>query len=286
MTCNRPITAYYSNQLNESGKRSLVFNRRSAYMGSDPEYAAPLEIPCSKCLGCKADQSLMWSIRAYHESTLHEQNSFLTLTYDDQNFPKDGKISKRDLQLFFKKLRKILPPKSIRYIACGEYGGLTNRPHYHAIIFGRDFLEGAQTLKDDMYTNPLVYETWGKGHVAIAPVNMGSICYVCGYVQKKIDDPDTFTLMSRRPGIGHTFLDRYADDIRRTGVVSIEGRAYQVPKRYFDWSDDLDDVKKLRKEFAVKQQKVKSSLERFKAGLSREEKLKCKAKAKNLMGKM
>lgn len=258
MSCNRPVTAYYSNSLNGTGKRSLVFNRKLAYTGSDPTIPPVLEVACGKCLGCKADQSLMWSIRSYHEAQMHDQNCFVTLTYDEQNFPRDGKIDKRDLQLFFKKLRKNLPPKSIRYIACGEYGGQTHRPHYHAIIFGRDFLEGAITLKDDLYTNSFLSEIWGKGHVAIAPVTMGSICYVCGYVNKKLDDSDTFNLMSRRPGIGHNWLDTYGDSIAALGVVTIEGRSYQIPSRYLEWhQEELAHVKRDRVEFAREQNKVK-----------------------------
>ncbi|AZL82975.1 replication initiator protein [Apis mellifera associated microvirus 10] len=289
MACNRSVKAYYSKTVNEgTGKRSLVFNQRDRYLGTDPDYAGSLEIPCGKCLGCKADQSLMWSIRAYHESTLHDQNCFITLTYDNDHLPKDGKINKRDLQLFFKRLRKQIDnrlfPTKIRYIACGEYGAMIRRPHYHAIIFGLDFLEGAVDISSELYTNSQLVDAWDNGHVSIAPVNMASICYVCGYVNKKIDDPDTFSLMSRRPGIGHNWLDRYADSVARTGVVTIEGKAYQVPKRYLEWSGEkLDGIKQAQKDFAREKSKKIDSLTRFKQGLSREEKMRCKAKAKQVL---
>ena len=288
MACNKSVKAYYSKTVNEgSGKRSLVFNRRDRYLGNDSRYAGSLEIPCGKCLGCKTDQSLMWSIRAYHESTLHEQNCFVTLTYDEEHLPKDGKINKRDLQLFFKRLRKQIDsrlfPTKIRYIACGEYGAMTRRPHYHAIIFGLDFLEGAESINSELYTNSKLVDAWQNGHVSIAPVNMASICYVCGYVNKKIDDPDTFSLMSRRPGIGHDWLDRYAHDVATIGVVTIEGKAYQVPKRYLEWSEEmLAGVKRDRMEYAKKKQRDVDYLTRFSQGLSREEKMRCKAKAKKV----
>lgn len=251
MPCNFPSTAYYSSKVNpETGKRSLVFNQRESYKGSATNefgisLESPLSVPCGKCRGCRADQSLMWSIRAYHESQEHEQNSFVTLTYDADRLPSDGLISKPDLQKFFKRLRS--SGVKFRYVACGEYGGQTRRPHYHAIIFGKDWLEGSIPLKESLYTNQSLVDVWGKGIVSIAPVTMASICYVCGYVNKKVDDVDTFNLMSRRPGIGHTWLDKYSDDIARTGVVSIEGRSYQVPKRYLQWAgDELFDVRKDR----------------------------------------
>lgn len=264
MSCTNPVTAWYSNALNPTGKRSIIFSPRQRYKGSDTQYISPLTIPCGKCPHCRASQSLMWSIRAYHESTLHEQNSFITLTYDDAHLPLDGKIDKKHLQDFFKRLRKSVYPTKLRYIACGEYGGQTRRPHYHAIIFGFDFLSDKIQLTDELYTSPTLLRNWGHGHVSIAPVTMSSICYVCGYVFKKIDDPDTFTLMSRRPGIGKTWLSLYRDDIRRTGSVTIEGREYQVPPRYLDWDDEfLASVKKQRQKYAREQSRGIDLYERW-----------------------
>lgn len=244
MACNYPLDAYYSAELNPSGKRPLTFNPRLRYLGADTKYCDALKIGCGKCSGCKADQSLMWSIRAYHESQLHRQNSFVTLTYDDNHLPSDNLISKKTLQDFFKRLRKTT---SIRYIACGEYGSCTRRPHYHAIIFGKDWLEEKIPVSDTLYTAPSLIKTWGLGHVSIAPVTMASICYTCGYVSKKIDDPDTFNLQSTRPGIGHAWLDKFKSDALFDGTVAIEGKSYVIPKRYLLWEEEfLSDVKAAR----------------------------------------
>lgn len=286
MSCNLPITAYYADKVNpETGKRSLTFNQKMSYKGSDPTIPRVLAVPCGKCHGCRADQSLMWSIRGYHESTLHEQNSFLTLTYDDDHIPADGKIDKRHLQLFFKSLRR--DGTKIRYIACGEYGGQTRRPHYHAIIFGKDWLENSVPVSETMYTHKALADAWGKGFITVAPVTMASICYVCGYVNKKIDDTDTFNLMSRRPGIGHKWLDLYRDDIIRTGVVSIDGQAYQVPKRYLDWDEDsFASLKKERAAFARSKNNPSQSLKNFNDQRARELNLKSNHVSKNLKGKI
>lgn len=229
MPCYYPLDAWKSKNRNESGKRGITFSRQDALVDQ------PLQVPCGKCTGCRADQSLAWSIRAYHESTQHLKNCFLTLTYSDENLPADGKINKKHLQDFFKRARK--QGNKLRYVACGEYGDTTHRPHYHAIIFGQDFLDDKIELSQDLYTNQRLADLWGHGQVAIAPVTMASICYTCGYVTKKIADADTFSLMSRRPGIGHDWLTRYKDDLIRTGIVTIEGREYPVPKRYLDWEE-------------------------------------------------
>lgn len=242
MACYYPISGWRSTTVNpETGKRSIVFNPRDGFADQ------PVELPCGKCVGCRADQALMWSIRAYHESTLHEKNCFVTLTYNDANLPPDGKIDKRHLQAFFKALRKKFPPRHIRYIAAGEYGEKTRRPHYHAILFGEDFLWDKVPIDNDLYSSPLLTEIWKKGFVSIAPVTMASVCYVCGYVNKKLGDEDTFSLMSRRPGIGHRWLEKYKDDLVRTGSVTIDGREYPVPPRYLEWeSDEFEALKKER----------------------------------------
>lgn len=279
MSCNRPIVCYYADKLNESGKRPLVFSSKLRYRGGDPRYVNHLEISCGKCRGCRADTALMWSIRGYHESTLHQQNSFITLTYDDDHLPSDGKIDKRHLQLFFKRLRR--DGTKIRYLACGEYGSHTRRPHYHAIIFGKDWLEGSQMVTDKLYTNKTLVDTWGYGLVSVAPVTMASICYVCGYVNKKTEDTDSFNLMSRRPGIGHRWLDLYSDDIARTGIVSIDGQQYQVPKRYLQWhEEELEHIKKMRAEYAMHRTGYADSLKRFNEQTGREIGLASKQKSK------
>lgn len=294
MSCNSPVTAYWADHLNESGKRSLVFSQRGRYLGVNAELRNPIDVPCGKCLGCQADQSLMWSIRAYHESVMHKESCFLTLTYDESHLPADGKISKKDLQNFFKRLRRhferkhecyldsgipanspLLKPVKFRYVACGEYGDKTRRPHYHVILFGRDFLEGSVPVKQDLYSNAELEKVWGLGMVGIAPVTMASICYVCGYVQKKVGDPDVFRLESRRPGIGHDWLDRFGDVAIRLGVVTIEGKAYQIPKRYLMWDEEgFAEVKKARTEFAKKLAKDVSYGTRFEHGRAREINLK------------
>lgn len=204
----------------------------------------PLQVPCGKCVGCSADRALTWSIRMHHEASQHERNSFLTLTYKE---PAPVCLSKRDLQLFFKRLRRKF---SVRYFACGEYGTRTHRPHYHAVVFGEDFLGGAYAINDSLHGNPYLDRAWGKGFVSCGQVTFASCMYVAGYVAKKIGDKDTFNLMSRRPGIGHTWLDKYVKDLVNTETVVIEGQELPIPKRYIDWyGDDFEMLKRERKKF-------------------------------------
>ena len=73
------------------------------------------ELPCGQCMACRLNHARMWSIRISHEASCHTHNVFLTLTYDDEHLPSDGSVHKRDLQLFFKRLRKELKGAKLRY---------------------------------------------------------------------------------------------------------------------------------------------------------------------------
>lgn len=270
MPCYYPLAAWRSHTKNpETGKYGIQFTPPK-HKVKEPE---PINLPCGKCIGCLADQSMMWSVRAYHESTEHVKNCFLTLTYNDENLPPDHKISKEDLQKFFKRLRH---KYKFRYLACGEYGETTRRPHYHALIFGEDFkqFDYQLTIDDKNYINTQVRDIWGQGNILINPMELGSIMYTCGYVHKKLGDDDCFRLASRRPAIGKNWFEKYWPELSRDGYCVIEGRKFNIPKRYIEWKEDeFEEVKKLRKE-VMKEQKM------------REGALTSRSKEKNKRGKL
>ena len=71
MVCLSPLEAYYSKELNRTGKRSLVFDKREALSG------VPINVPCGQCIGCRLQKSLDWAVRCVHEKSLHEESSFV-----------------------------------------------------------------------------------------------------------------------------------------------------------------------------------------------------------------
>lgn len=198
-----------------------------------------------------------------HEASLHDSNSFITLTYDEEHIPLDHGLSKRDLTLFFKRLRKMLEPKKIRYFACGEYGdGETKRPHYHAIIFGYDFPDKIYLKPSKaglpLYVSTALSKCWGQGDCNIGMVSFESASYVAQYCTKKLKghdedseeyysaynrvDPDTgeqfivtpeFVVMSRRPGIGKKWIDLYREETIRDDYVIVNNRP-QLPPKFYD----------------------------------------------------
>jgi len=98
--------------------------------------------PCGNCLSCLQKKRATWSFRLLQEMYVSESAYFLTLTYDNENVPRNESgipiLNKRDLQLFKKRLRKFnkkYTKVSVRYYSVGEYGTRSYRPHYHSIIF-------------------------------------------------------------------------------------------------------------------------------------------------------
>ncbi|QCQ84796.1 replication initiator protein [Blackfly microvirus SF02] len=198
-----------------------------------------------------------------HEAKMHKSNVFLTMTYDDKNYPWNCSISKRELQLFFKKLRKT--GRLIRYFACGEYGPRTKRPHYHALVFNCHFADQrrhAGTDQKPLFISKELNELWGKGFCTIQAVNFTTAQYCAGYITKKITGPKAdahyeridqygvvhnvepeFALMSRRPGIGATWIDKFGKEVYDSDKIIIKGR--EAPStRYYDTR--LEQLDKLR----------------------------------------
>lgn len=186
-------------------------------------------VPCGKCIGCRAAKAKEWTQRLLNEQAYWPTESFITLTYDDDHYPEGGKIVKKDLQCFFKKLRKKLDPYRIKYFACGEYGENTLRPHYHIIIFGID-----------ERMDKIVYESWPYGErISIDTVTPGAIAYVTGYVRKKIADnygryrklglPLPFQLQSQ--GLGLRWAVDNKETLEKNGLTR-EGKKISIPRYY------------------------------------------------------
>lgn len=253
MACLSPLTAYKNLYPNKTGRYGIHFTY-SRYSGKS------IEVACGRCLGCRTDQSHEWAVRCYLEATMHERNSFLTLTYADEHLPQDGHVHKRDLQLFFKRMRHLC---DFRYFACGEYGEKTRRPHYHMLCFGQDFMDARNTHMGDYYVNHAVSEQWKLGHVTIAPLEMAACAYVAGYVNKKMGTVDEgFRIMSRKPGIAGSWLRANLENVDRITTVVIEGAPHPVPKRFQLWAlDELENVTKQK--VKVTEEKIARQMRRF-----------------------
>lgn len=175
---------------------------------------------------------------------MHQDNCFLTLTYDDNNCPQDYSLHLRDVQLFCKKLRKKIG--KFRFFHAGEYGDTTSRPHYHMCVFGYRppdaLLYKTTKIGHPLYTSKIIDETWGLGKAWIGDVSFDSAAYVARYIVKKINGQAAaehyagrkpeYTTMSRRPGIGAEWLKKYSTDVYRHDSLVLRGKRMRAPRAY------------------------------------------------------
>lgn len=219
--------------------------------GHTVQVVTGITIPCGKCLICRQNRAREWAQRLKHEINFHKQMCFVTLTYSDEYLPiveGEKTIWKNDLQLFWKRLRKKLTGK-IRYLACGEYGDNTSRPHYHAIILGWQPTDAVR-ISPDIVTSPILEDVWGYGQVAVGGVTDESVHYVTGYVLKKLPEQARGTrqreFIVASQGIGLAYAEMYEGDIKRGGLLT-DGKDKGIPMYYRRKTlDKLDDVGKMQ----------------------------------------
>lgn len=205
------------------------------------------DVPCGRCYACLANRRNQWTFRLLNELKVAESNYFVTLTYDQDHIPTTRlynrfdipTLDKTDVQKFKKRLRgEILQnedpdgpyikkseksgnysPK-LRYFTCGEYGSQGNRPHYHTLLYNlpKSYVR-TNPINQKLYS-PILEEVWGKGMVDIGKIQRESAHYVSQYTlghlieEKWKNDPrkKPFALMSRKPGIGLSYVDENIKD--------------------------------------------------------------------------
>jgi hypothetical protein len=215
------------------------------------------EVPCGNCRDCRIRRARDWAIRCQHEAQTSKKSCFATLTYNDDEIPDDLSVRKEHWQLFAKRLRK--KAGKFRYLATGEYGDDTARPHYHALIFGMDFLDdrykwrterrGAHSY--DVFRSPTIESVWPYGNIELADATFASISYVARYTVKKLNGQDEmdylervsfigevwhvapeFIVSSRRPGLGRDWIKKYWRDVYPCDFVLVEGKKFKPPAYY------------------------------------------------------
>lgn len=236
MACYHPIPGWLAKERGESGKRRIVFSADEGYRDR------PAQVPCGSCIGCQLDKASSWAMRCAHEASLYSDNSFVTLTYAEA--PAGGSLRPVDFTLFMKRLRKA--HGKIRFFQVGEYGSELARPHHHALLFGHWFkdarrFEAAGGRK--LWRSAELERLWPHGFSSIGEVNMQSAQYVARYCMKKVRGPAAeahyrgrvpeYATMSRRPGIGRAWLEKYLEQVLRDDYIVVDGVKLR-PTRYYD----------------------------------------------------
>lgn len=286
---------------NPSGRRSLVSDRNKSLTGIG------INVPCGQCIGCRLERSRQWAVRCMHEASMYDDNCFVTLTYNDDNLPANNSLVVKDLQDFNKRLRKYSYERrgrGFRFYACGEYGDTFGRPHYHILLFDFDFEDKKfwrfSPAGERLYRSEILESKWTFGNSEIGSVSFESAAYVARYITKKVtgdaaaqhygDRIPEFSTMSRRPGIGQFFFEKFITDIYPNDFVVVRGHKSKPPRFYDKWlekhaSDEFAALKKGRRphdvlEFRrrksensrarlrVKEEVVSSRMDAFKRGNS------------------
>lgn len=260
MACNFPLQAFRS----ENGS-VVVFSERARHgVGSS------FKLPCGRCTGCRLERSRQWAIRCLHEASLYEQNSFVTLTYNDEHLPPGGALVYSDFQKFMRRLRKRFAPRKIRFFMAGEYGDERRRPHFHVCLFNCAFSDRVYFKRtasgSKIYTSKVLSSLWvdrvscSMGHSSVGDVTFESAAYVARYIMKKIlgrgvdpvtglplrevyegidegtgeviDRPEEFCHMSLKPGIGRPFFEKFRSEMFPRDYVVVNGVRSKPPKYY------------------------------------------------------
>lgn len=280
MACLRPISATQ----NSEGTVQLRESRLSATL-EDGQY---LELPCGTCGACRTAKARDWAIRSHHEAqttTRREAGGdvstgcFITLTYE--NLPLNSSLDLEHWQEFVRKLRRAVG--RIRFLHCGEYGPLTQRPHYHALLFGHDFRADRKIFKTqddrDTFSSEHLAELWGRGFCTLTPINFYTAKYVAGYVIKKMKDTEwaidhdvyadtgdplyrikpPYITMSKKPGLGSDWIRKFWPDVYPRDQVIIGGRAYRPPSFYDDYIREAKPI--IWEQVLVKRQEFLDTLD-------------------------
>lgn len=191
-------------------------------------YREGLTVPCGKCLSCRIARAREWSLRLLHELESWDNAVFVCYTYNDDNLPADLSVKKSELQLYFKRLRKELKHRKIKYYACGEYGEKKGRPHYHAIIFGISPAE-----------KELLQSMWYVGNIDVGTVTYDSCRYVAQYLDQKLSGKSDIDLQGRETpfqlcstGIGKKYCEDNKDVLKRDLYTSVRGVMCGLPRYY------------------------------------------------------
>lgn len=275
MPCYSPLRGFRAKEVNSSGKRGIVFNPVHGFGD------LPVEVPCGQCIGCRIARSKAWALRCVHEAQLHEENCFITLTYDDEHLPPDGGLKIKHFQDFMKRLRFSLKDKQIRFFHCGEYGSKNFRPHYHAIIFGHDFPDKELWKVQNGYEVHISNELgrlWPYGFSTVAQCTFETAAYVARYIMKKITGEQAdehyqvvnretgelhqvqpeYVTMSRRPGIAFEWYATYKADLYPKDFITHDTKKFPVPK-YYDRCLEREDMEQIQE---LKAKRVKAAKKR------------------------
>ena len=145
-------------------------------------------VPCTRCVLCRGRKVKEWQFRTVVQMNFTSLPSYLiTLTFNNSNIPSRG-VSVRSIQLFMKRLRISLyrygfkDLSKLSYLACGEYGKTTKRPHFHILLHG--FPQDNAIFPNLAFILKFIESCWSYGFCYVKPCDSGASNYVTKYLLK------------------------------------------------------------------------------------------------------
>lgn len=203
---------------------------------------------CGQCLPCRLNKRREWTHRIVLEQKAHQDNAFITLTYDDENLPDGATLVPEHVKDWLKRLRRRVYPHRLRYFYVGEYGDKSERPHYHVALFGYPHCIKSRNLpKCAPQCNCVICETisstWQMGRVDVGTLTRDSAQYIAAYTVKKMTNPNNekvkqwlngrhpeFARMSLKPGIGALAIDSLAEALETEHGCDFLHESGDVPR--------------------------------------------------------
>ena len=275
MQCLHPICGVVPS----NGGRIKLLPQTDYPRGNYPPFGRCVYVPCGKCLPCRINRRReLTCLQALEAKQASRSNWFLTLTYDDvRYFEYTGDVPyslvKDHLRDFCFSLRHHFKHlgRNFRYFACGEYGEIGERPHYHLSLFDLDEfdlqLPTKVSIKDrdralnlgklntfcdyhlDENGNPvfrskLIEKFWPFGNYKLCLASTDTFQYVAGYVIKKLsgDKLKDFKalgltpefLYQSRPSIGYTWwLNNWQHIFNPESTVRIVNTSIEIDGHIF-----------------------------------------------------
>lgn len=197
---------------------------------------------CLKCTICNKKRARELANRCVLGASLHLENCFLTLTYDETKTAYHNNFEYRDVQLFKKTLRSYVTRncngRKIQIFNVHEYGK-NGKKHWHLIVFGFNYPDRVIHT----YSNSLPLSRseqlslhWPHGLSSIGDVSEASAMYQAQYLEK--DQRNGHSRKgpkrshSKHSGIGRDFFLANYNQILRLGYIPFAGQKMPIP-RYF-----------------------------------------------------
>lgn len=186
---------------------------------------------------------------------------FITLTYNEEHLPHCpdvlspalirmptiGTLQKRDLQNFFKLVRRHYTDMKFKYFAVGDYGEDADRPHYHVIWLGvsqnwEGFVYRKTVYSKGKQVDLYEVDEWIHGYVHVGTVEMDSVRYVTDYATKSLNGiraRETYGVRElpfkiASQGLGKRYCEKHAEELKRKEQFLLRGVHYGLPRYYRD----------------------------------------------------